>query len=284
LPADIIEGARERLSKGAIEIETMLSDLMQEKKKLEGMQNAILEEKDRAEKLRIQLEEERQKLKEEEQNLLHETRVRLVREGDELLKEIRDAMADLKKNKSQEKVEQARQALTTLREQLQSKNWNPNNPAGKAVSEPAFAVGARVWLTGLNVQGTIGSEPDSNGQYEVMVGNTRARMSPENLEKVEGSKKAAWVPSMARSSQPRRTVSMELNLRGKRADEVEFELEAYLNDVSMANLAEVRIIHGMATGVVRQIVRTYLASHPLVSSFRAGKREEGGDGATVVRL
>ncbi len=284
LPADIIEGARERLSKGAIEIETMLSDLMQEKQKLEGMQNAILEEKDRAEKLRVQLEEERQKLKEEEQNLLHETRVRLVREGDELLKEIRDAMADLKKNKSQEKVEQARQALTTLREQLQSKNWNPNNPAGKAVSEPAFAVGARVWLTGLNAQGTIGSEPDSNGQYEVMVGNTRARMSPENLEKVEGSKKAAWVPSLARASQPRRTASMELDLRGKRADEVEFELEAYLNDVSMANLAEVRIIHGMATGVVRQIVRTYLASHPLVSSFRAGKREEGGDGATVVRL
>ena len=284
LPADIIEEARSRLSKGAIEIETMLSDLMQEKKKLEGMQNAILAEKEKAEKLRLQLEEERQKLKEEEQNLLHETRVRLVREGDELLKEIRDAMADLKKNKSQEKVEQARQALTTLREQLQSKNWNPHTPAGKEVSGPVFALGARVWLTGLNAQGTVSSEPDSNGQYEVMVGNTRARMSPENLEKVEGSKKASWVPSLARSSQPRRVAAMELDLRGKRADEVEFELEAYLNDVSMANLPEVRIIHGMATGVVRQIVRTYLASHPLVSSFRAGKREEGGDGATVVRL
>ena len=284
LPAEIIEGAKERLSKGAIEIETMLSDLMKEKQKLELMQNAIREEKDRAEKLRIQLEEERQKIKVEEQELLHETRARLVREGDELLKEIRDAMSELKKNKSQEKVEQARQALNTLREQLIGKNWKPAVAAGQAADEPVFKVGAKVWLAGMNVQGTIASGPDSNGQYEVLVGNTRARMAPENLEKVQGSRNASWVPAVARDSQTRRVVSMELDLRGKRADEVEIELDAYLNDASMANLAEVRIIHGMATGTVRQIVRAYLASHPLVSGFRSGQREEGGDGATVVRL
>jgi DNA mismatch repair protein MutS2 len=284
LPAEIIEGARERLSKGSIEIETMLADLMKEKQKLEGMQNAIQQEKDKAEKLRVQLEEERRKIKEEEQNLLQETRVRLVREGDELLKEIRDAMSELKKNQSQEKVEQARQALATLREQLKGKNWKPAIPAGEIAAGPAFKVGARVWLTGMNVQGTVASEPDANGQYEILVGNTRARISPENLEKVEAAKKAGWQPAATGSSQPRRVAAMELDLRGKRADEVEIELDAYLNDASLANLPEVRIIHGMATGTVRQIVRAYLASHPLVSSFRSGKREEGGDGVTMARL
>ncbi len=284
LPQEIIEEAKNRLSKGAIEIETMLSDLAQEKKKLEEMQNAIRAEKEKAEKLRLQLEEERRKIKEEEENVLHETRVRLVREGDELLKEIRDAIAELKKNKSQEKVEKARQALSAMRAQLETKNWKPNVSPGKAGPEPAFKVGAKVWLVGLNAQGTVASEPDSNGQYEVMVGNTRARMSPENLEKAPAAKKPGWVPSLARSSQPVRDVAKELDLRGKRADEVEFELDAYLNNAAMANMAEVRIIHGMATGVVRQIVRTYLASHPLVSSFRSGKREEGGEGATVVKF
>ena len=126
--------------------------------------------------------------------------------------------------------------------------------------------------------------PDSDGQYEVLVGNSRVRMSPENLDKAEAPRKLAWMPASTSGSAPRRTAPMELDLRGKRADEVEPELDAYLNDASMANLAEVRIIHGMATGVVRQIVRAYLSSHPLVSSFRSGKREEGGDGATVVRL
>jgi DNA mismatch repair protein MutS2 len=61
-------------------------------------------------------------------------------------------------------------------------------------------------------------------------------------------------------------------------------LDSYLNDASLSSLSEVRIIHGIATGTVRQIVRQFLASHPLVNSFRSGKKEEGGDGVTVVEL
>jgi DNA mismatch repair protein MutS2 len=284
LPPEIIEDAKQRLSKGAIEIETMLADLMKEKQKLEETQNSIQTEKGRAEKLRVQLEEERAKLKEDEQKLLQETRVRLVREGDELLKEIRDAMSELRKNKSQEKLEQARTALASLREQLKGKNWQPAVPSGPMPVEPAFKVGARVWLSAMNVQGTVASGPDSNGQYEVLVGSTHARISPENLEKMQGSLKSGWTPPASARSQPRKVASLELDLRGRRADEVEIQLDAYLNDASLANLPEVRIIHGIATGTVRQIVRSYLASHPLVSSFRSGKREEGGDGVTVVRL
>jgi len=79
-------------------------------------------------------------------------------------------------------------------------------------------------------------------------------------------------------------VSLELDLRGRRADEVEAELDSYLNDASLANLGEVRIIHGIGGGTVRSIVREFLASHPLVGSFRCGGQKEGGDGVTIVRL
>ncbi len=79
-------------------------------------------------------------------------------------------------------------------------------------------------------------------------------------------------------------ISTELDLRGKRADEVEFVLDNYLNDATLSNLNEVLIIHGFGTGTVRQIARDFLASHPLVKSFRAGTQGEGGDGTTVVSL
>jgi DNA mismatch repair protein MutS2 len=77
---------------------------------------------------------------------------------------------------------------------------------------------------------------------------------------------------------------MELDLRGKRADEVERALDSYLNAASLANFGEVRIVHGIGTGAVRKIVRDLLASHPLVKSSRPGGRGEGGDGATVAKL
>jgi DNA mismatch repair protein MutS2 len=77
---------------------------------------------------------------------------------------------------------------------------------------------------------------------------------------------------------------MELDLRGKRADEVEPILDTYLNDAAQSNLSEARIIHGIATGTVRAIVRDFLKNHPLSKSFRTGRPDEGGDGVTVVKL
>ena len=284
LPEEIIRRAKERLSKGSVEIETLLSDLMTEKLKLEALQSAIQKEKEEAEKIRRQLQEERQTLREQEQNLLRETRARLIREGDELQKEIRDAMVELKKNKSREKLEQAQKALSAMRDQLKTETWQPAVTSPDQQFEPAFTMGDKVWLAEMNIQGTIISLEDSNGQLEIQVGNTRLKMAPENLHKADQPVKPAWDVSAAKSLVPRRPTSMELDLRGKRAGEVEVELDAYLNDASLANLPEVRIIHGIGTGTVKQIVRQFLASHPLVSSFHSAKREEGGEGATIVIL
>jgi DNA mismatch repair protein MutS2 len=79
-------------------------------------------------------------------------------------------------------------------------------------------------------------------------------------------------------------VSLELDLRGKRAEEVEPLMDSYLNDASLGGLSRVRIIHGIGTGTVRQIVRETLASHPLVTSFQSGEQGEGGDGVTIVSM
>ena len=77
---------------------------------------------------------------------------------------------------------------------------------------------------------------------------------------------------------------LELDLRGKRAEEIEPELDSYLNDASLSGVTQARIIHGYGTGTVRQIVRDMLTSHPLAKSFRPGDSGEGGDGVTVVIL
>jgi DNA mismatch repair protein MutS2 len=81
-----------------------------------------------------------------------------------------------------------------------------------------------------------------------------------------------------------RAPSLEVDFRGKRADDVTLELERYLNDASLAGLGRVRIIHGFGTGVLRRVVREMVASHSLVKSFRPGERGEGGDGVTMVDL
>jgi DNA mismatch repair protein MutS2 len=261
----------------------LLADLNTAKQQLSETQNNIQKDRETAQKLRRELEIEREKFKETESNILQEIRSRLVRDGDELQREIRDAMSELKKNKSQEKLEQAQKALNAMREQLKGKNWKPATTTPEE-QEATFVVGQKVWLSGMGVQGVIVTAADSNGQLEVQLGNTKIKISPENLEKAKTTATKQRYYGSGSDNLPRRVASLELDLRGRRADEVEYELEAYLNDASMANLTQVRIIHGVATGVVRDIVRAYLTKHPLVQSFSPGKKEEGGEGVTMVRL
>jgi DNA mismatch repair protein MutS2 len=264
-------------------VEELLADLMVQKQQVDSWREDLEKEREEAKKLRHQLEEEHKHYKEEEQRLLREARTRLVKEGDELQKHIREVMDDLKKEQTREKLEKAQRALSDMREQLKGPNWQPTDTVPET-SGAKLASGDRVTLTGMNLQGTVVSGPDSNGQVEVQVGSTKVRLAPENIEKLEAAKTPQFSQPRESVLVPRRAASLELDLRGKRADEVEIELDTFLNDACLANLPEVRIIHGVGTGVVRQVVRQFLASYPLVNSFRSGKREEGGDGVTLVQL
>ena len=289
LSSEIIATAREMLTKGTQEIETLLADLMSEKQKIETLRNDLQKEKIEAESLRSRLEHELQRLKEQEQNILWETRDRLVREAAELQKQLRDAASELKRIKSKESIEQAKKALAAMQEQLKKQTWQTktsrSDMSGEVAEAGNIAIGDKVQLIETNVQGTVLSSADKDGQIEVQVGRAKIRLSIDSIEKVTPSAEKVS-PEFPTVKEPtsRRIRPLELNLRGKRADEIDSELDSYLNDACLANLSQVRIIHGIGTGTVRQIVRDILASHPLVKSFRPGERKEGGDGVTIVNL
>ena len=44
------------------------------------------------------------------------------------------------------------------------------------------------------------------------------------------------------------------------------------------------IIHGIGTGALRRAVREALAEHPRVRGVRGGRKDEGGEGATIAEL
>jgi DNA mismatch repair protein MutS2 len=79
-------------------------------------------------------------------------------------------------------------------------------------------------------------------------------------------------------------VATELHLLGRTTDEARDLVEQYLDDAFVAGLPIVRLVHGKGTGALRKTVRTLLAAHPLVESFRDGEPSEGGAGATVAAL
>ncbi len=79
-------------------------------------------------------------------------------------------------------------------------------------------------------------------------------------------------------------IAPRLDLRGERVEAAIEQLSAYLDDALLAGLDEAVILHGAGTGALRRSVREFLAEHPRVRSTRSGRRDEGGDQATIAEL
>ena len=283
LPDQIIETAKNMLSRDAQELERLLADLVEEKQKAESLGEELKKERDEAAQRNAELDKELQRLKTEERKAIQEARDGVVRQAAELHQEIRRAATALRKERKQETIEQAKRALAAVREELKSQAWQPK-ASGEATDEGKITVGDVVWLKEANLPATVLSISEETQQIEVQAGQVKLRLALNGVEKAGGA--PTPLPESIPVKRPPRgqPVPLELDLRGKRADEVEWALDRHLNAASLAGLAEVRIIHGGGTGAIRQTVRELLSSHPLAKSFRPGGRGEGGDGATVVRL
>ncbi|MFA6619866.1 MAG: endonuclease MutS2 [Bacilli bacterium] len=82
-----------------------------------------------------------------------------------------------------------------------------------------------------------------------------------------------------------KSVPLELNLIGQRAEEAELNLDKYLDECRLKGFKRVRIIHGWGAGVLREVVRDYAAAHKdFIASYEGADGAEGGGGATILHL
>ena len=282
VPSDIVNEAKKMLTKGALDLDATLSDIMAEKQKITEVRELLEKERLKTKAQNDELESKLRQLKDEEKRTIQQVRDRIVNEASQLHRQIRKASSELRKKKARETVDMAKRAFEDTQARLSSEIWSPKTlPVG---DENIISVGDTVYLKDINLHGKVLSISEEIGEVEVQAGQIKIKVGMNSIEKSQN--RPVSRPGMSERMVRPETgfIPAELDLRGKRADEVEVALDSYLNSAALANLNEVLIIHGVATGTVRQIVRDFLAVHPLVKSFRAGGQGEGGDGVTVVSI
>jgi DNA mismatch repair protein MutS2 len=188
-------------------------------------------------------------------------------------------------------LERARTTLGVVQTKLRSEELDipPSVPTTsaegtQAVVDDDIRPGDIVRIRGTSTEATVVSISEKTFQVEVQCASVRMWLGVDSVDKVAATTKRAEGTVSLKVKKLDRDVPRELDLRGKRADEIEPALDTYFNAATMAHLPSVRIIHGFGTGTVRTIVREYLARHRLVSSIRPGEQSEGGDGVTVAEL
>jgi DNA mismatch repair protein MutS2 len=235
------------------------------------------------------LEERLEKIEEERQLILTKAR----QEADQQLSIFRLEMEEVRKkiqasNKTSKPMESAKVEVGRLEEKIeQGFQASPAITLAEKSPKP-LRVGDRVHLKSLKVDGEVakirGDEVDVRmGKMQIKVPLREIQRSrfpiDQEKEKVE-STSSVKLPNEGLFPSP----GVEIQLRGMRAEAAINELENYLDSAYAAGLSFVRIVHGKGTGTLRQMVRQFLASSPLVKDWETALDNEGGEGATVAHL
>ena len=284
LPSIIIDQARGLLSEEDQDLNAMISDLEQKRRRAQRDADKMRHQLELSTQLLEDLQKETEQFKANKARLLEEAKERansLIEQSkddaDKILSEIRELQLRSKQStvKEHEMIEK-KTALTDLKHEQALKK---NKVLRKEKAKKALQVGQSVEVLSFGQRGTL-VEKVSDEEWVVQMGIIKMKIAIEDLAPIAETQEAKQqvIVKSARSSH----VSSELDLRGKRYEEAMKDLELYLDAAILANYPRVTIIHGRGTGAIQQGVHKTLRSHRSVASFEFAPMNTGGNGATIV--
>ena len=260
---------------------------------IEQLEEQTLESRKRLENIR-QVEQENLKMNRALKKLYNE----LNREKETELNKAREQAAeivelalsesdDILKNlhsKSQLKPHEIIEAKAKLKKLAPEKvDLSKNKVLQKAKKKRAPKIGDDIIVLSYGQRGTLTNQL-KDGRWEAQVGLIKMTLEENEFDLVQVQqeapvkKKQVNVVKRAVGKGPR----ARLDLRGKRYEEAMSELDAFIDQALLNNLAQVDIIHGIGTGVIREGVTKYLQRNKHVKTFGYAPQNAGGSGATIV--
>lgn len=284
LPSIIIDQARGLLSEEDQDLNAMISDLEQKRRRAQRDADKMRHQLELSTQLLEDLQKETELFKANKARLLEEAKERansLIEQSkddaDKILSEIRELQLRSKQStvKEHEMIEK-KTALTDLKHEQALKK---NKVLRKEKAKKALQVGQSVEVLSFGQRGTL-VEKVSDEEWVVQMGIIKMKIAIEDLAPIAETQEAKQqvIVKSARSSH----VSSELDLRGKRYEEAMKDLDLYIDAAILANYPRVTIIHGRGTGAIQQGVHKTLRSHRSVASFEFAPMNTGGNGATIV--
>ncbi len=286
--SEIERQRKEILRKAKEEAEELLRE---SNKKIENVIREIRE---------AQAEKERTRLAREELNSFKEELDTIdTRANDEMIEKKIRQLQERKERREKRKAEKRARSEERGARSENSLNAEGNLTPHSTLHTPQIKVGDTVRIKGLTSVGTIDSIDGK--MATVIFGGMKTKMRAERLEHAEMPKQqvskqeernANIAGAYGNASKDTRDVidnrklnfKQDIDVRGMRGDEAINAITYYIDDAILVGVSRVRILHGTGSGILRQLIRQYLATIPNVSHFRDEHVQFGGAGITVVDL
>ncbi len=319
LPEEVIADASEIVGSEYIQSDKYLQDIVRDKRYWETKRQNIRKREKIMEETIARYEKELEELDKSRKEILKKVR----EDAEQLLQEsnakIENTIRTIKEAQAEkERTRTARQELTDFRQQIEDENKaameekiarkmeklrekqeRKKDKKSKQASQPAvqpvpkvipLQAGDYVRIKG---QTSVGQIIEINGKNAVvMFGLMKTNVKADRLERTDAPKqtlntaKATFVSSETqdRMYEKKLNFKQDIDVRGMRGDEAIQAVTYFIDDAILVGVSRVRILHGTGTGILRTLIRQYLATVPGVAHFQDEHVQFGGAGITVVDL
>ena len=272
--------------------ESEISDLAKSRKEV------LAKAKERAEEL---FKESNKKI----ENVIREIREKQAEKEEtkklrDSLKDFKEGISDMDKQAEDDKIARKMAQILRRKENKKNRKKDDSSSSGQDKDNTSAATtlstvsaplkeGDTVRIKGTTSVGKIESIQGKNAT--VIFGDLRSTTSLKKLEHATAPKREEPRPFMTVGRQTRETIDekklnfkQDLDVRGMRGDEALNAVMYFIDDATLVGMSRVRILHGTGTGILRQLIRQYLATVPAVTSYKDEHVQFGGAGITVVDI
>lgn len=281
LPETIISVASQQISDSEHDVNQMIEKLEEKTREvIESSRNIKKIERENQSlhkdltKVYNQINREREFELEKAQKEAQEVVKKASLEAQEILKNLNDKAA-LKPHE----IIAARKELEGLAPTI---DFSKNKVLKKAKAQRGLKQGAEVNVTSYGQRGKL-IRLEKDGRWTVQMGSITTRLNEDEFEVIE-SPEQIQAKTKNVSKKVTSKVKAQLDLRGMRYEEAELEFDNYIDQALLANLIQITIVHGIGTGVIREMVQKKLQKHRHIKSYEYAPINAGGSGATIAIL
>lgn len=284
---EILAYAKSQIGDERVRYDRLLTQLENEKNQYSGLL-ADVQSKERLLKTRLQeYNELKETLESTKKRYIQEAKQEAKRLLDESNKKIESTIREIKEGKAEKEVtKKARQVLEEFKEQVKPEKQAVKEPGVKVLSGK---IGEGDWVR-LKDTGTIAQVLHvRNKEVDLSIGDLKSTVKLARLEKisqtqVKKEKKTKATSGSFNANQKLMDFSPNLDLRGKRGEEVLSLIQNFIDEGYMLGIKDLRIVHGKGDGILREITRNLLRTMNSIQKVEDEHADRGGSGVTLVTL
>lgn len=285
----ILNDALNFMTEGARNFENVLKSAEESRvkaeEKLSSVQSLENEWKRKVDEVNKKIEEINREKEKISRSARSETR-RIIAErcetADEILKEIENIFKA--EEISQSDLIKARTLKNKLSDISYEEEEIKNKISGFIPANRAnLKCGATVFIEKTQSRGQVIFISNKKDEIEVLCGSIKMHCKFADLQIISGYEQKKEKTKVIKHMPPSRPL-LEINVLGMTVEEALYEVDNFIDRAVTDNLEEIKVIHGVGTGRLKNAIAQHLKGKKNVESFRLGKYGEGETGVTVIKL